>query len=180
MVEGWAVGLAANGVIATAYLAVAVLLGVNAVRTRQWRTNTLGVMTAIIFVFCGGGHAVHTLQLIDVAMGSASAAAVGARIEYQSWSMIGIDLVTAGVGITYWLMRKRFPHLVTGTAVFEDLRLRQRRALEINDNIVQGLARAKLSLELHRDEEARHALDETALAGHKLLDDITPHKRGAS
>lgn len=177
MVEGWVIGLAANATIAAAYLAVAVLLGVTALRTDQWRTNPLGLATVLLYVTCGGGHAVYALQLADVALGNATAAGEGARVLYAEWHMWAWDVLTAAVGVTYWTMRKRFPGLVTGAAVFEDLRIRQKRALEINDDIVQGLVRAKLSLELQRDGEARAALAETRLAGERIIHDLEASPR---
>lgn len=169
MVEGWTLGLAFNATIATAYLAVAALLGVTALRTNQWRSNPLGLATVILYVGCGGGHAVYALQFLDVALGQTTAAALGARVLYAEAHMWVWDGVTAAIGVWYWTQRKRFPQLVTGAAVFEDLRIRQKRALEINDNVVQGLARAKMSFDLGRDEEAREAIAETREAGARII-----------
>ena len=44
--ETWPLGLAANGVIATAFVAVAIHLARNLTKTRQWRNNPLAVGTA--------------------------------------------------------------------------------------------------------------------------------------
>lgn len=172
MLDGWTLGMIANGTIAVAYLAVAGLLAVNAIRTGQWRSNVLGVATVILYVGCGGGHAVYALQMGAAALGSSAPYAEGARVLYAETHMWVWDFVTASVGVWYWTMRRRFPALVTGTAVFEDLRIRQRRAVEVNDNIVQGLARAKLSFELGRDGEARAALAQTRDAGHRLVESL--------
>lgn len=172
MVDGWTLGFIANAIIATAYLAVAALLAVNAIRTDQWRTNTLGLATVFLYIGCGGGHAVYALQLGAAALGSSAPYAAGARVLYAEVHMWVWDFITAAIGVWYWTMRRRFPTLVTGTAVFEDLRVRQRRALEVNDNIVQGLAQAKLSFELHRDDEALAALARTRAAGHKMVDGL--------
>lgn len=43
----------------------------------------------------------------------------------------------------------------------EELRERQRQALDIHDNVVQGLVMAKLSLELGETEAGMKALDQT-------------------
>lgn len=172
MVEGWVIGLVANATIATAYLAVAALLATTAIRTNQWRSNPLGLATTILYVGCGGGHAVYALQFLDIALGNATAAAAGARVLYAGWHMWAWDVVTAVVGVWYWTQRKRFPGLVTGAAVFEDLRVRQRRALEINDNIVQGLVRAKMSLELGRASDAQDAIAETEAAGSRIIQEL--------
>jgi hypothetical protein len=172
--DGWTVGLGANAVIAVAYLAVAVLLALNISKTKQWMANPLAAGTFFLYLTCGGGHAVVALELAGFT-GSA-AASEGARTLYQTWTLWTWDILTAAIGVWYWTMRNRFPGLVTGTAVFEDLRGRQKRALEINDNVVQGLVRAKLSLDLRRDEEGRAALHDTVLASERIVSELSPAK----
>ena len=54
----------------------------------------------------------------------------------------------------------------------EEQRRRHREALEIHDNIVQGLATAKLSLELGATEVGMAALEETLVAARKLVSDL--------
>jgi hypothetical protein len=175
--DGWAIGVAANGVIAVAYLAVALLLGVNISRTRQWLRNPLAAGTCFLYVTCGGAHGIVGLELAGLA--ASASATEGARLLYGSWTLWGWDLVTAAVGVYYWTMRNRFPGLVTGTAVFEDLRQRQKRAVEINDNVVQGLVRAKLSLDLRRDEEGRAALHETVEASQRIVAELEATQKEA-
>lgn len=156
------VGITMNGVVAMAYLAVAGILLANAVRSRHVFDNPLGVATVLVFFTCGGGHAVHMLQLLDVPLGVASAAGAAIQAEYaNNLHMWIIDILTAIAGVSYWMLRRRFPALVSGAAVFEDLRARQRRALEINDNVVQGLARAKLALDMGRNAEGDEAVADT-------------------
>jgi hypothetical protein len=156
------IGVVTNAVIAVAFLAVAVVLLVNAVKTKHVRNNPLGVATVVLYVTCGGGHVVHTLQLLDVPLGIASAAGYAIQAEYETnWHMWLIDIVTAIAGVSYWMMRSRFPALVSGAAVFEDLRGRQRRALEINDDVVQGLVRAKLALDMGQKAEGDAAVADT-------------------
>ena len=174
MDAGNAIGLATNSIIAVAFLAVAVVLLVNAVKTRHVRHNPLGVATVILYLTCGGGHLVHTLQLLDVPLGHATAAGLAIQEEYTAgWHMWAIDILTAVAGITYWMMRGRFPALVSGAAVFEDLRARQRRAIEINDNIVQGLAQAKLAFDLGRDADGEQAVTETLTRARGILAGLT-------
>jgi len=173
MVAFWAVGLVTNAVIAVVFLAVAVVLALNAIRTHQVRNNPLGLATVVLYITCGGGHVVHTLQLLDIPLGSASAAAYGIQEEYQSsWAMWLIDILTAAAGVSYWMMRKRFPALVSGAAVFEDLRGRQRRALEIHDNVVQGLARAQLALDLDERREGEAAVADTLNGARTIITEL--------
>ena len=167
MAFGPALGIVTNAIIAAAYLAVAGILLVNAVRTRHVKDNPLGVATVLIFLTCGGGHAVHLWQLLD---GDATAAGRAINLEYTyNVHMWVIDILTAVAGVAYWLLRRRFPALVSGAAVFEDLRARQRRALEINDNIVQGLARAKLALDMDQTKEGDAAVADTMAKARHII-----------
>lgn len=172
MVAWWTVGLAASAVISVSFLAVAVLLAVQLSRSRTWRTNPLGAGTFMLYLTCGGGHAVRTLQLLDPTLGFATAAGAAARVEYSDWHMWAIDVVTAAAGVWYWTMRRRFPDLVSGAAVFEDLRDRQRRALEIHDNVVQGLVKAKLELDIGRTAQGDATVGETLSRSKQIITDL--------
>lgn len=164
------IGITTNGIVALAYLAVAGILLTNAVRTRHVFDNPLGVATVAVFFTCGGGHAVHMMQLLDVPLGVASAAGVAIQAEYaNNLHMWVIDILTAIAGVSYWMLRRRFPALVSGAAVFEDLRARQRRALEINDNVVQGLARAKLALDMGHNSEGDEAVADTLAKARHII-----------
>lgn len=173
MIEGWMLGILLNAVIAAAFLAVAVLLFVSAVKTGHVRHNPLGVAVVILYIGCGGGHAVHVLMLLDAPLGFASAGGAAVTAEYNTnMHMWAIDGFTAGAGVFYWLTRKRFPALVSGAAVFEDLRTRQQRALEIHDNVLQGIARVKLAMDLEDDEETKIAMDETLGKARHIVTDL--------
>lgn len=56
--------------------------------------------------------------------------------------------------------------------MFEDIRVRRREALEIHDNVVQGLAVAKLSLDLGRAAEATDAVERTLAASRQIITDL--------
>lgn len=172
MAETWWIGAVANGVIALAYFAIAGLLMINLHRTRQWLSNPLAAATAFVFFTCAGGHAIYGLQVAEAMLGSTSAAAVGAREMYGSAHMWGWDALTAIVGVLYLTMRRKFPDLVRGAALYEDLRVRQRRAMEINDNVVQGIVLARLNFDLARDDDGQRALHETLSASARIADEI--------
>jgi signal transduction histidine kinase len=53
-----------------------------------------------------------------------------------------------------------------------DADLRRRQAMEINDNIVQGLTVAKLSLELNRTDDTLTALDETLQNARGIISEL--------
>lgn len=171
--EAWWIGLVANAVISVAFLGVAAMLLTNAIRTHHVRNNPLGVATTVLYITCGGGHVVHTLQLLDVPLGFATAAGIAIQAEYaNNPHMWVIDILTAIAGVSYWLMRRRFPALVSGAAVYEDLRERQRRALEINDNVVQGLVRAKLALDVGERKEGDAAVADTLGKARHIITDL--------
>lgn len=173
MASYWWIGLAANAVTAVAFLAVAAVLAANAISTRQVRNNPLGLATVVLYVTCGGGHVVHALQLLDAPLGRPSSAGAAIMLEYDTnLHMWVIDILTAAAGVSYWMMRRRFPALVSGAAVFEDLRTRQRRAIEIHDNVVQGLARAKLALDLKEDREGSEAVGDTLSKARHIITDL--------
>lgn len=170
--EGWWIGLAANATIAAAFLAVAAVLLVNAIRTKHVKNNPLGVATVLLYIGCGGGHLVHAFQFLEGLSGSAAVSAA-VRYEYGAeWHIWVADLFTAAAGIAYWMMRRRFPALVSGAAVFEDLRGRQRRALEIHDNVVQGLSRAKLALDMNMRAEGEAAVDDTLHRARAIITEL--------
>jgi hypothetical protein len=54
----------------------------------------------------------------------------------------------------------------------EDRRARERQALDIHDNIVQGLAEAQLAFDVGRPEQAREAVDRTLAAARRLITDL--------
>lgn len=150
---------------------MAILLAVNLTTSKQWVRNPLSVGTFLIFLTCGGGHAVHTVLLLWPAVAGPTATAA-IRLEYSEWHTWAVDGLTAAAGVFYWMMRRRFPTLVGGAAVYEDLRIRQSQALEIHDNVVQGLARAKLALDLDRTAEGDQALQETLDASRRIITEL--------
>jgi signal transduction histidine kinase len=151
-VERWQLAITANGIVAIAYVSISlhILRGVQ--RTRSWRSNPLAVATGLIFATCAAGHLGHLTHLVDPATRPAS-------VQIYDWHLVVIDLVTATIAIRYWLLRSRFPALVRGAAVFEDLAERRGQALDLHDRVVQQLATAKLAIELGETEHGLRALE---------------------
>ena len=172
MAELWTLGLAFSATITVAFLAVAALLAFNLTKSHQWRQNPLATGTFLLYLTCGGGHAMHTLQLVGPWLGISASVGAAAQMEYTEWPVLLADGITAAAGVWYWTMRRKFPGLVTGAAVYEDLRIRQKQALEIHDNVVQGLARAKMALDLQRGAEGEQALEETLASSKKIITDL--------
>ena len=165
----WMVGTLATGVATVAYLALAfvILQGLRA--SGQLRTNPLALATGLIFLSCGLGHGIHAAHALlpfaglDVELGLAT------RAIASDWHVWIFDALTAVVAVWYWTLRKRFPALLRGTAMFEDMRVRQRQALEIHDNVVQGLAKAKLNFELGRHEHGMKDVEETLASSRRII-----------
>ncbi|GIE85608.1 hybrid sensor histidine kinase/response regulator [Actinoplanes regularis] len=121
----WQLAALANAIILAAYLAISFAIGRGLWRTRQWRNNPLGLATAAIFFSCAVHHGSHTVHLLLPYLGWGTHSGMAMRHAFGSSFTVGWDLVTAVVAVWYWTLRGRFPALVRGAAVFEDLRLRQ-------------------------------------------------------
>ena len=167
----WYLSAVANLVILVAYLAIAVTIMRGLLRSQGgWRGNPLALATAAIFFTCAvhhGAHPVHMLlpELLD------ADPHVGHAMQdaFDEWHLAGWDAITAAVGVWYWTLRSRFPALVHGSALFEDLRQRQMQALEIHDNVVQGLTTAKLSFELGEHERGLESVERTLAASRDII-----------
>jgi hypothetical protein len=173
----WVAGTVANLVIAVAYLGISVAILVPLVRERQLRSNPLGSATAAIFLTCAvhhGGHAVKAVLPFVSAwhgLGFDAASGLYTRLAWDPEAVVW-DILSAAVAIYYWSLRRNYAPLMRGAKLFEDLRERQRRALEINDDIVQGLAEAKLALQLDEREHSEEVLTATLAAARRIITDL--------
>lgn len=167
----WIVGLAANAVITLAYLSVAAFLVVPLVRSRQLGTNKLGAATAAVFSTCAVHHGLHAFHLlmpsvgVDVTRGLAVRAASG-------WDLAAWDVVGAAVAVAYVGLRRTYGSLMQGAQLFDDLKRRERQALEINDNVLQGLVVAKMGLELGQQDVAVAALDTSIASASRIISSL--------
>jgi hypothetical protein len=105
-------------------------------------------------------------------------------MDWRSGAAAGVVALSAsavGVAVILVLLlrgrRRMATRLRAATSLVEDLRGRQRRALEFNDEIVQGIATAKLSLELDRLALTAETLETTLASARavvtELLSDVT-------
>ena len=172
MTDAWIVGAIANAVVTGAYLAIAFHILTGIARAAQWHSNPLAVATGFIFFTCGIGHGVHVTHMMLPFFGIDEEAGRIARANHSDWHLWVWDSITATFAVWYFTLRGRFPALLRGTALFEDIRVRQREALDIHDNVVQGLAVAKLSLDLGRVAEATAAVEKTLAASRNIITDL--------
>jgi signal transduction histidine kinase len=172
MSQLWVFGALANVVLALSYLGIAFHILRGIIRAGQWRANPLALATGCIFFTCGIGHGLHFVHMALPSFGLEQETGAIARANFADWHIWLWDSVTASVAVWYFTLRGRFPALLRGTALFEDIRVRRREALEIHDNVVQGLAAAKLSLDLGRAQEATAAVERTLAASRKIITDL--------
>jgi signal transduction histidine kinase len=167
----WKLGALANFVTMSAYLAITAAILVPLVREQQIKANRLGTATALIFFTCAVHHGAHTVHMLLPAFGVDIASGHAMRAAFDLQGVLW-DIFTAFVGVYYWTLRRTYGALMSGAKLFDDLRERQRQALEINDGIVQGLATAKLALELDQQNVTREALESTLASARGLITDL--------
>ena len=167
----WQIGMIANFVIAISYMAIVVAIVSPLLRSGQLRSNPLGAATAAIFLTCSihhGSHAVHMLMPmfgVDEDTGGAMRAAWTPALA--AW-----DLISAFVAVYYWTLRRTYASLMEGAQLFEDYRGRERQALELNDNILQALVVARMSVEVGDEKRALASLDTAIASASGMITDL--------
>jgi hypothetical protein len=167
----WEVVTAANAVVALAYFSISWIILSGLIKTEQLRTNKLGLATGLIFLTCGVHHGTHALHMLIPSFGIHDAKALAMRQSWH-WETAAWDLITAAVGVYYLSLRGSYASVLRGAQMFEDLKVRQRQALEINDNIVQGLTVAKYELDRGKDDRSREAIETTLRKARALITEL--------
>ena len=167
----WQVGLVCNAVISVAYFLIVLAIVVPLVKSHQLRSNPLGAATAAIFFTCAVHHGAHTLHMLMPVFGVDETQGLAMR-QAWGWPLALWDLVGAAVGVYYLTLRRNYSSLMQGAKLFEDLRQREQQALEINDNVLQGLVVAKMALDLDQPEKANRALTTAIGSASKMITDL--------
>jgi len=162
----WEIGFVANTVIMVAYLLISISIVVPLARSGQLRTNPLGGATAAIFFSCAVHHGAHPVHML---LGGEAGEAM--RTAW-TWPLAIWDIVGAAVGIYYWTLRRTYSSLMEGAQLFQDLRLREQQALELNDSVLQGLVVAKMALDLDQHAKAREALTTSIDSASRIITDL--------
>jgi hypothetical protein len=167
----WQIVTAENLVVAAAYFAIAYIILTGLAKSGQIRTNRLGLATGLIFFTCGVHHGAHSVHMLLPLVGIDKQHGMLMR---QAWDWhVGVwDLLTAVVGVYYLTLRGSYASVLRGAQMFEDMKVRQRQALEINDNIVQGLAVAQYELERGDDKRSHQAIEETLRKARALITEL--------
>jgi signal transduction histidine kinase len=167
----WQIITAANLVIAAAYFSISYIIASGLIRTGQLSTNKLGLATALIFFTCGVHHGTHAVHMLLPAFGVDDQQALNLRASWH-WESAVWDIATAMVGVYYLSLRGSYSSVLRGAQMFEDLKVRERQALEINDSIVQGLTVAKYQLDRGADGKSRDAIEETLRKARGLISEL--------
>jgi hypothetical protein len=163
--------MAATLLAAAAYAAIAYAIISGLVASAQLRTNRLGVATALIFVTVAGYCLILGLELLAPSLGLGGAHSKALRDGFD-WHMAAWAILTAAAGIYYLALRRSRGDAARGAQMFEDLRARERQALEINDTIVQGLTVAKYAMSIGAEEHGRQAIDDTLVRARAIITDL--------
>jgi hypothetical protein len=167
----WQVGLVCNAVISVTYFLIVLAIVVPLVKSHQLRSNPLGAATAAIFFTCAVHHGAHTVHMLMPAFGVDEVQGMAMR-QAWGWPLAIWDLVGAAVGVYYLTLRRSYSSLMQGAKLFEDLRQREQQALEINDNVLQGLVVAKMALDLDQPEKANDALAAAIGSASKMITEL--------
>jgi hypothetical protein len=167
----WQLVMAANVVAAAAYAAIAYVLVAGLLAGGQLRTNRLGAATALIFVTAAVHHGLEGVQLLLPSLGIDKAHGLALRHAWD-WHTVVWDMLTAAAGIYYLSLRGSSVPAARGAQMFEDLKIRERQALEINDNIVQGLTVAKYAMTIGADDHSQQAIEDTLVRARAIITDL--------
>ena len=115
----WVLSAALNLVIAICYVMISALIVRGLVRAGELRTNRLGLATAGIFYTCAVHHGLHTLHMVEPALGFSSPSGLAMRQAFD-WHSIVSDMVGAAVALYYFSLRRSYRALLNGPKMFDD------------------------------------------------------------
>jgi len=167
----WQVITAANIGISAAYFMISWIIFSGLRATDQLFTNKLAMATSAIFMTCAVHHGSHSVHMLVPLLGIDDPQALALR-EAWHWETAVWDLFGMAVAFYYLSLRGSYASVLRGAQMFEDFKVRERQALEINDNIVQGLAVAKLALESDEREDSQAAIEDTLRRAQALITDL--------
>lgn len=165
--DWWLLSSVANAVVALSYMAIFSAIIVPLAKGGQLRRNRLGVATAAIFFTCSVGHGLHAMHPLLPFLGLDDGEHLAARDEL-SWHDAAWDIVTAGIGLYYWTLRRAYASMLAGPVIFENLIERQRVA-ELEAEAELNAVRRQGAAELERSEKRFRLAFEHAPIGIALI-----------
>lgn len=171
----WPLVTFGNLLTALTYTVIAALMAVRLHRTEQlsFRANPLGLAMTLVMATVAIRGAWGGLQMLLPSIGVENEAGLALR-EALTFASVPLPFVAAAVGLLYLWLRRRADAETGPASLYPDHALQRRRALEINDNIVQGLLAARELDGLGRDDEARVVLDGTLQQAQRMMGELVP------
>jgi hypothetical protein len=169
----WQLVTAGNLLTALTYTAIAGGMGLSLYRTGQFSPgkNPLGVALTVVLAIVALRSAWTAGQMLLPLVGAEHPAALARRDSYTAWS-VPLPFIAAAAGAVYLWLRQRAGDEPGPASPYPDQALRRRRALEINDNIVQGLIGARELQALGHDEAAQLALQRTLEQAQRMMGEL--------
>lgn len=184
----WMVASVANLVMMVTFTAIAIPLWTAIYEGDQLLSNPLLTGFALIFSSCALGHGLHfehTLipnyhAILHGLPFMGGPAAYNYTVNFGLWSrvamsnptLLAVDVVTAGLGIWYFLLRKRQSRFFEGAELAEDLEIREREVHAMHDEIIEDVSEALLLVDVGREEEARETIAETTAEAQAIVDNL--------
>jgi hypothetical protein len=174
--ELWMVTALANLIMVIIYGLIAIEMVVAIIKGRQLLSNPLLTATAAVFVTCTFGHGMHLEHSVLAAAGvwgeSGVATGLAVRETFSDPTLIVWDVFTALVAIYFYTLRSRFAVVYRGAALNEDLAKREAQAMELHDNVVQGLVQAKYHLNVGNRAEAERVVAATLGSSRSIITNL--------
>jgi signal transduction histidine kinase len=168
----WQVVTGANFLVMLAYFGISGVVLKGLIATNQLKTNPLAVATSLIFMTCAVHHGSHAVHMLLPSFGVQDAQALAMR-EAWHWPTAGWDIFSAIVAFYYLSLRHAYGALLgKSPGMFADFKDRERQALEIHDNIVQGLTAVRWSLDAGRPDQAREASERTLAHAQAMMAEL--------
>lgn len=159
----WFSGVTANLLAAALFASLGYLVIRNLHRSSQLGDNHLGRATGYIFVAAAVSHLLH----------AGIYALQGANLVVMV-AAVAVDNVAVATLLVYLATRRRHGRT---NAMYDDLQ-ELRRALEINDAVVQRLTEAKLALDLGQVDLAYEAVGSSLEQSKRICNDMMSHAPG--
>lgn len=168
----WPVVTAGNLLTGFTYLLIAWLITAPLKRTGQLslRANPLGIALALVFLTSALRSLWTAGMLLLPVVDTDNAHALALR-GGLTWGSVVLPFLTAAAGVLYLTIRLRAT-IRDEAALFPDLASRRRRALEINDNIVQGLLAARELDAIGEHAEARSTAERALEHAQRMMGDL--------
>ena len=159
------IAIGSNLVIGFVAYALAWQIARNLLRDREWPTNRLALAMLAIVGTCSTGHLEHGFHLLS----SNQAAAL--------WppEAVVLDLITAaGISAYFYFQTGRLSQFARGAAMFEDVSVRNRNALQMHNEVVQRLAAARYAIVRGELAGARELVDQSLTSAREVITDLLP------